>query len=205
MPLDATRMTNFVDTDLHQGWEVTFTLSIVPRRMPAPDTIWHEHSTPTRQIPAAPVRREKWTLAPNILVKYSMDSTLDFGFRFSHFRNTNVSQNYSTSLTKHTRHLFLPFESLNHRDWKERGICHQKFPLVDVSKLRLSFVWKSTTDMFWRWNEEPKDQNYVWQYHSKIIPRSLKEKNIWALVEKLLPGSVIQGSPSLVIVVFWDI
>ena len=30
--------------------------------------------------------------------------------------------------------------------------------------------------MFWRWNEEPKDQNYVWQYHSKIIPRSLKEK-----------------------------
>ena len=58
MPLDATRMTNFVDTDLHQGWEVTFTLSIVRRRMPAPDTIWHEHSTPTRQIPAAPVRRE---------------------------------------------------------------------------------------------------------------------------------------------------
>ena len=44
MPLNATRMTNFVDTDLHQGWEVTFTLSIVRRRMPAPDTIWHEHS-----------------------------------------------------------------------------------------------------------------------------------------------------------------
>ena len=73
--------------------------------------------------------------------------------------------------------IILLLESLNHwEDWKERGICHQKFPLVDVSKLRLSFVWKSTTDMFWRWNEEPKDRNYVWQYHSKIIPRSLKEK-----------------------------
>ena len=141
--------------------------------------------------PCAPLRREKGALAPNILVKYSMDSTLDFGFRFSHFRNTNVSQNYSTSLTKHTRHLFLPFESLNHReDWKERGICHQKFPLVDVSKLRLSFVWKCTTDMFWRWNEEPKDRNYVWQCHSKIIPRSLKEKNIWALGQvKLIRSS----------------
>ena len=129
-----------------------------------------------------------------------MDSTLDFGFRFSHFRNTNVSQNYSTSLTKHTRNLFLPFESLNHReDWKERGICHQKFPLVDVSKLRLSFVWKSTTDMFWRWNEEPKDQNYVWQYHSKIIPRSLKEKNMNVsreIVTRERPTRVTESSNS---------
>ena len=32
--------------------------------------------------------------------------------------NTNVTQNYSTSLTKHTQDLFLPFESLNHRRLK---------------------------------------------------------------------------------------
>ena len=58
MPLDATRVTNFVDTDLHHGWEVIIDLSIVRGRMPAPDTIWQEHSTPTPQIPSAPVRRE---------------------------------------------------------------------------------------------------------------------------------------------------
>ena len=31
---------------------------------------------PPGSIPSAPLRREKWALAPNILVKYSMDSTL---------------------------------------------------------------------------------------------------------------------------------
>ena len=40
--------------------------------------------------------------------------------------------------------------------------------------------------MFWRWNEEPKDQNYVWQYHSKIIPRSLKVKKYMSVSRKIV-------------------
>ena len=40
--------------------------------------------------------------------------------------------------------------------------------------------------MFWKWNEEPKGRNYVWQCHSKIIPRSLKENKYMSVSREIV-------------------